>query len=212
MDISYGIKAAIRPTSDLASLPRSIWGKARTTFSGWGVTAFAEVDGQDFSSANLEVDAVNKEGDMSVHIEANAGSEFTVTSVEATKAFMQDGARITVTPRYDLLTEERDVIVTYSKDKTSMKLTASENAQELTISQEIDQENRVAPTFSSGGAISVEWERKVSPESSFKATLKPNDSLEIEYKDADWTANIGMPIDGTDIKGATVSISKEINF
>lgn len=30
LDISYGVEAAARPTTDLASLPRSIWGKAST--------------------------------------------------------------------------------------------------------------------------------------------------------------------------------------
>lgn len=36
MDISYGIEASATPTSDLASLPRNIWGKASTDISGWG--------------------------------------------------------------------------------------------------------------------------------------------------------------------------------
>lgn len=212
LDFAYGIKAAVRPTSDLASLPRSIWGKASTDVSGWGVSALAELDGQDFTKADLEIDATNEEQDISVHVEANAAKEFSVSSIEATKGFDQDGARITVTPRYDLQTEERDVVVTYSKDKINVKLTASSDAQELTVSQQIDEDNRIAPTINNNGDISVEWERRLSDTSTLTANLKPNDYLDVEWKDDDWTANVNIPIDGTDIKAVDVSISREVNF
>eukprot|EP00568_Trieres_chinensis_P001339 CAMPEP_0183290510 /NCGR_PEP_ID=MMETSP0160_2-20130417/150_1 /TAXON_ID=2839 ORGANISM="Odontella Sinensis, Strain Grunow 1884" /NCGR_SAMPLE_ID=MMETSP0160_2 /ASSEMBLY_ACC=CAM_ASM_000250 /LENGTH=104 /DNA_ID=CAMNT_0025451127 /DNA_START=58 /DNA_END=369 /DNA_ORIENTATION=- len=53
MDISYGIEASAKPTSDIASLPRKIWGKASTTVGDWGVTARADLDAQDLSSADI---------------------------------------------------------------------------------------------------------------------------------------------------------------
>ena len=65
LDLSYGIEAAARPTADIASLPRSIWGKAKTDISGWGVTARAEVDAQSLNSADVEIDAKNAENDIS---------------------------------------------------------------------------------------------------------------------------------------------------
>mmetsp|Transcript_28912 Transcript_28912/g.40895 ORF Transcript_28912/g.40895 Transcript_28912/m.40895 type:complete len:213 (-) Transcript_28912:57-695(-) len=212
MDISYGIEAAARPTSDIASLPRSVWGKASTDISGWGVTAKAEVDAQDMSSADIEIDADNAEADLSVHITASAGSAFDVKSVEATKGFDADGARVTVTPRFNLDTNERDVVVNYNKGDTDIKLTASADSQEVTISQQVDGDNRIAPTLSNGGDVSVEWERKLNDDSSLTATLKPNDSLDLEWKDADWTANVNMPIDGTNINGANVSIKRDVSF
>ena len=36
IDLAYGIEASATPTSDIASLPRKIWGKASTDVSGWG--------------------------------------------------------------------------------------------------------------------------------------------------------------------------------
>jgi hypothetical protein len=212
MDISYGIKAAARPTTDIASLPRSFWGKARTQVAGWGVSARAEVDGQDFSKANLEIDADNSQNDLNVHLVANAGSDFSVKSVEATKGFDANGARVTVTPRMNLEDDSRDVVINYNNDKTNVKLTASADNQEVTISQQIDADNRVAPTINSAGDISLAWERRLNNDSALTATLKPNDSLDVEWRDQAWTANVNMPIDGANINGANVSIKRDVNF
>lgn len=234
MDISYGITAAARPTTDVMSLPKSIWGKAATDVSGWGVSARAEVDGTDFKNANLDINADSEELDLSVRVLANAGGGFAVRSVEATKGFDSNGARVTVTPRVNLEDDDRDVVVNYSTDDTKVKLTASADAQEVeishqldntnvkltatvdaqevTISQQVDDDNRIAPTINSNGDLSVEWERRLTDDSALTATLKPNDSLDVEWRDADWTANVNMPIDGVNINGANVSIKRDVNF
>lgn len=212
LDISYGVKAAVRPTTDLASLPRSIWGKASTDIAGWGVSARAELDGQNFNSADVELDASNADADLRVHVDATAGNNLAVRSVEATKGLNQNGARITVTPRFNLENDDKDVVVTYSKDKTDLKLTASANNQELTVSQQLDADNRIAPTVNNNGDVSVEWERRLSDSSSLTANLKPNDSLDVEWKDAAWTANLNMPIDGANVKGVNVGIRRDVEF
>jgi len=212
LDITYGIEAAARPTADLASLPRSIWGKAKTDISGWGVTARAEVDAQKMNGADIEVDASNNEQDLSVRLTASAGKDFNVRTVEATKGFDSNGAHVTVTPRFNVETDERDVVVNYDNGDTNVKLTASAESQKVTISQQIDSKNRVAPTITSSGDLSVEWERTLADDSSLTATLKPNDSLDVEWKDNAWTANVNMPIDGTSINGANVSIKRDVNF
>jgi hypothetical protein len=212
LDLSYGVEASARPTTDLASLPKSIWGKAKTDISGWGVSARAEMDGQDFKNANVELDANNEEADLSVHMEASAGENFALRSVEATKGFDKDGARITFTPRYNIETEDKDVEIIYNKDKTNVKLTASADNQEVTISQQIDNDNRIAPTVNRNGDLSVEWERRLSDDGLLTATLRPNESLDVEWRDAAWTANVNMPIDGTNINGANVSIKRDVSF
>jgi len=212
LDLSYGVKASARPTTDLASLPRSIWGKASTDVSGWGVSARAEVEGLDFSNANLDVDAENQDADLSLHLTANLGDNAGVRSIEATKGFDQNGARVTVTPRFNLENDDRDVVVNYNNDKSNVRLTASADGQEVTFSQQIDNDNRIAPTVNSRGDISIEWERRLSDDSSLTANLKPNDSLDLEWRDAAWTANINMPIDGTNINGANVSIKRDVSF
>ena len=210
VDIEYGIEASARPTSDLASLPKNVWGKASTNVSGWGVSARAEFTGTDFSKADVDIDADN--GDLAIHVDASAGDGFSVSNVEATKSFDQDGAKITVNPRYNVATEEADVVVAYSKDGTDIEVTASQADQSVTISRQLDDDNRVAPTLASNGDISVEWERSLGDGNSLTATLKPNESVDLEWNDASWTANINLPIDGTDITGTNVSIKREVNF
>lgn len=143
---------------------------------------------------------------------ASAGKDFSVQTIEATKGFDANGARVTVNPRRNMQTDETDVVINYDNGDTNVKLTASADAQKVTISQQVDANNRVAPTISSEGDLSVEWERKLSDDSSLTATLKPNDSLDVEWKDNDWTANVNMPIDGTTINGANVSIKRDVSF
>jgi len=234
VDIEYGIEAAVKPTTDIASLPKSIWGKASTNVSGWGVSAKAEIDPQNLESADVNIDAGNDELDLSLKVEASAGGDFSVNSVEATKGIDMDSGRLTVNPRYNIADDEKDVVVSYSQGSTDVKVTASADSQEVeishsagstdvkitasaddqevTISQQIDDDNRVAPTIKSNGDISVEWERSLGDDNSLTATLKPNDSIGVEWKDAAWTANVDMPLDGTSISGANVSIKRDVDF
>lgn len=213
VDISYGVEASAVPTKDIASLPRNVWGKASTDVAGWGVSARAQVDAQDLSSADLTVDANNEDNDLSVRMMASAGNrQFNVRSVEATKGLDMAGARVTVTPRFNLEDDTRDVVVNYDSGDSNVRLTASADNQEVRFSQQIDADNRVAPTINSNGDISVEYERRLSDDSSLMATLRPNDSLDVEWRDAAWTANVNMPIDGTNINGANVSIKRDVEF
>jgi hypothetical protein len=212
IDLTYGIEAAARPTSDIASLPRKIWGSARTDVSGWGVSARADLDPQNLDHADLEVNADNEDSDLSVNLVASAGSDFQIKRVEATKGIDANGARVTVTPRFNIEDDTRDVVVNYSNDRTDVKLTASADNQELTFSQRLDDDNRVAPTVNSNGNLSVEWERRLGDDSSLTATLRPNESLDVEWKDDAWTANVNMPISGSEINGANVRIKRDVNF
>jgi len=82
----------------------------------------------------------------------------------------------------------------------------------VTISQQLDANNRVAPTINNRGDISVEWERSLGDDSSLTARLKPNDSLNVEWRDNDWTANVDMPVNGANINGANVHIKRDISF
>jgi hypothetical protein len=198
------------------------------------VSARAEVDAQARDHADLEIDAKNDDADLSLRMTASAGNAFSVSHIEATKGLDMNGARVTVNPRYNVADEHADVVVNWDNgdtnveltaaadnqevvvnhrmDNTSIKLTASADNQEVTISQQIDDNNRVAPTVSRNGDFSVEWERTLSDDSSLTATLRPNDSLDVEWKDADWTANVNMPIDGANINGANVSIKRDVSF
>jgi len=209
IDLEYGADVAAS-SMDIASLPKKIWGKASTDVSGWATSVRADVDADDLGNADLEIDAVN--GDTSLKMLASAGKAFSVSKVEATQAFDSGDARVTVNPRYDVESESADVVIGYDKGDTNVELTASADAQSVTISQQVDENNRIAPTVTSSGGISLEWERSLGDDSSLTASVTPDESLDLEWKDADWTANINMPISGTSIEGANVNIKREVNF
>lgn len=229
VDLEYGIDLAARPTTDIASLPKKIWGKATADISGWKTTASADVEGTDFQGAAYELESEN--GDMSVKLSASSSG---VSKVEGSKSFASGDAQVTVNPRYNLESSEADVVVSYETDDTNIELTASADAQSvkvekqagdtnieltasideqsLTLSQQLDDDNRVAPTITSNGDISLEWERSLGDDNSLTATVKPNDSVDLEWKDADWTANINLPVEGTTVTGANVSIKRDVSF
>jgi hypothetical protein len=212
IDLEFGAEVAARPTSDVSSLPRSIWGKASKSFGGWATTARADIDPQNMETADFEIETGNEEGDLSIKVSGSAGKSFAVSNVEVTKTIESGDATVTVNPRYNLETEEGDVVIGYTADKTSVEVTASRDAQSVTVSQQLDDDNRIAPTLASGGAISVEWERSLGDDKSVTTTLKPNESVDVEWKDDAWTANINMPVDGTTIGDTSVSIKREVNF
>jgi len=209
VDIEYGVDVGAS-SMDIASLPKKIWGKASTEVSGWLASVRADMDAADIQKADFEIDAVN--GDTSVKMLASTGDSFSVSKVELTQGFDSDGARVTVNPRYNLDTEEADVVIGYDKGDTNVELTASADAQSVTISQQLDDDNRIAPTFTSSGGVSLEWERSLGDDNSLTASVTPNEALDLEWKDSEWTANINMPISGASIESAKVNIKREINF
>lgn len=214
LDIEYGVDLAARATADIGSLPKSIWGKASRDVAGWRTSARAEMKDGVLDAADLELTADNEENDIGIKMFAQAGkgTGFSVSRVEATKGMDVDGARLTVNPRYNVEAEDGDVVVSYTKDKTEVEVTASKDEQTVMVSQQIDDDNRVSPSVSRNGDISLEWERKLGDDSTVTTTLKPNQAIDVEWKDNAWTANINVPIDGTNIGGTNVSIKRDVSF
>merc|ERR1712238_146433 len=107
---------------------------------------------------------------------------------------------------------DSDVVMGYVKDDTSIEVTASQGEQSITISKQIDDDNRIAPTIGSNGDFSVEWERALGDGNTLTTTLTPNESVDVEWKDDAWTASFNMPLDGTSITGVTASIKRNVYF
>jgi len=211
VDLDYGIEASATPTTDLASLPKNIWGKASGSIGEWGLSARAQFEGTDFTQAGIEIDASDES--TNVHVDASAGtSSFTVDKITATKSIDADGGSVTVNPRYVVASGDADVVVTYSKDDTSIEITASQDEQSITISKQIDDDNRIAPTVNNAGDFSVEWERTLEGGNSLTTTVTPNEAIDLEWNDSEWTAKINLPLDGTDITGTNVSVKRDVSF
>jgi hypothetical protein len=131
---------------------------------------------------------------------------------EFTKGYDNGGNRVTVNPRYDVDNRRADVVVTYDADDTLIKITASRHDQVVTISQKLNDENVISPTIGRDGSLSLAWDRKLGDDMSVRTTLNPNRSVDVEWRDSAWTANVNFPMDDNDLKGATVHIKRDIKF
>ena len=108
------------------------------------------------NQALVELEGDYGEEDINVKIFGSAGKEMSVSRVEATKGFESGDARVTVNPRYDLDRDDGDVILGWAKDKTEVEMIADRDNQSIKISQQLDDDNRVAPMYASNGTIAVE--------------------------------------------------------
>jgi len=138
IDLDYGVEAVVKPTTDIASLPRKVFGTLKTNIGGWGVSARAEKD-MESGGTDIEVDADNEDVNLSVKILASADGG--VDSISATKGLDMDGNRLTVTPRYNVTDEDADVVVTYDGGDTEVELTASADSQEVVIKHDMGDTN-----------------------------------------------------------------------
>ncbi len=166
---------------------------------------------------DFEIDGEDDETDIKMRLLGRAGtssllSGTSVGHVEFTKGFDNNGNRVTVNPRYNVDYQHADVVVTYDADDTLIKVTASRNDQVVTISQKINEENMISPTIGRDGSLSLAWDRKLGDSSSIRTTLNPNRSIDVEWRDAAWTANVNFPMEENDLRGATVHIKRDIKF
>jgi hypothetical protein len=183
--------------------------------AGGGVERVEATKGLDLSGARVTINPrydLSREaadvivgwdnGDTNVKLTASADDQ------EINVRHRMDNTKVEVTASCD----NQEVTVYHQIDKTKVKLTASADNQKVTIWQQLDANNRIASTVNRNGDISGQWKRSLGDDSSLTATLKPNRSLNVKWKDNDWTAIIDMGLDGTDINGANVRIEGDVTF
>ena len=210
VDIDYGIEADIRATKDIASLPKSIWGKISSNVGAWGVSATAEL--QDYTQADVEIAVDNSDEGLNLSLVGTCGSgRFNVNTIKGGKTFEADGATISISPRFDVQSKEATVVTSYEKDGTGIKVEASKDSQTINLSRQLDEENRIAPTISSNGDISIEWEHKVD-DCTVTTTFKPEESISMAWEEKGWKTNISMDLEETDISNVRVSMKKDLTF
>ena len=255
IDIEYGIRASVRPTTDLSSFPRNIWGKASTYVNGWDLSFRTEFGGQDneygygtgfgygsygyggsyynrrntyyagawtgrssfvgdyprIFGTTLEFDADNDQADVNIHIEASASDgRFLVRSIEATKGFDFNEARMSVSPRFNFDRDDGDIEINFQGGQTDVLISATPYNQEIKFSQQVNEENRIAPSINSLGDFAFEWERRLRGDNTFKVSVSSLRYLGFQWRDSIWTANVNIPVDGSSMRGASVNIKRDL--
>ncbi|KAL7494666.1 hypothetical protein ACHAWT_003388 [Skeletonema menzelii] len=220
VDLRYGIDLSAK-TTNLASLPRRIWGRASRKFVAdrFSLSTRLDMDVQRMDRVAFQIDAADNDNDLKLTMFGSAAASLKrfatsprVSHIEFTKGFDNDGNRITVNPRYNVDYDHMDVVMTYDADDTLISVTASKDDQVVTISQQLNDENMISPTISRDGSLTLAWDRKLGDHNSVRTTLNPNRSVEVEWKDEAWTANVNFPMEEDSMKGATVHIKRDVRF
>jgi len=217
MDLDYGIDVAAQSTSDLTTIPRRLWGRARQRIANWDVAARADLDGQSGDSAKITIDAGCDDLDLALKVDGSAGlsgrKDVRLHRLQLVKGLEnEDGNRLIINPRYDLLNREADVVLAWKTGDINVEVTASADTQRIKLSKKIDEDNWVSPSVDSKGDVMLEWDHKIDDQSSFTTSIRPQEAIDVKWKDKEWTASVNMPIDGQDVSGANVHIAREVKF
>lgn len=209
-DIEMGVNIAVKPTKEIMSLPRSIWGKVSRNIEGWNLSARTEVEVEKLEEIGFDICASNEDADASLKLQASSGG---LESIDIAKGFEALDGDLLVNPRYDVKSSIFDVVLGYSKDKTAIKLEASTSDQKLTVSRQVSDSDKLSPSVSSSGDVSLAWEKSLSGGDTVTTTLKTNESVDVKWEDGAWVAQISTPIDGFELgEGVDVSIKRKVNF
>lgn len=211
-DVKFGTDVAVRPTLDLASLPRNFWGMISRDLLGWGVMASADVSAKDLSKTNLNVQASSSELGIGLKLAATAGSKFAVSKIEAIKGLTVPGGKASINPRYSVADSKSDVILTYNRGKTGVQLNASRNAQKLVVSQVVSENSVITPSITNAGEYSVDWLLQLDEGNTVTTTIKPKEYVNIIWKDGPWKTRINAPLSGFSINDVTVNVKRDLIF
>lgn len=214
-NIECGIEADVRITKDIKSLPKKFWGKFSSTVGGaWGISGKADFKGIDFTNADVNLGISNDDEGLSITANGSCSSKngLTLNTISAKKTLEEDGANIFVSPTYDVQAAEATVIVSYEKDGTGVEVEASKDAQTVTLSRRLDDENTISPKINSVGDFSVAWEHQYDEDGTVTTTFEPQKSISIDWTEKGWKANVSMDLGDTEISNVNVSLKKELVF
>mmetsp|Transcript_14479 Transcript_14479/g.21343 ORF Transcript_14479/g.21343 Transcript_14479/m.21343 type:complete len:356 (-) Transcript_14479:33-1100(-) len=137
---------------------------------------------------------------------------------------------------------DKELEINHSTRNTAVQIMASRNSQEVTASQQLDDDNRVIANMNSMGHLNLAWEHQFSKRgllmtskgtttnrrrsdfgedeekyaSTVKATLQTiDDTILVEYEDGPWSCNVQAPLslfDTNDQRGATFRIQRKIDL
>mmetsp|Transcript_5502 Transcript_5502/g.10477 ORF Transcript_5502/g.10477 Transcript_5502/m.10477 type:complete len:273 (-) Transcript_5502:2436-3254(-) len=211
-DFEAGATSSIKPTLDVLSLPKSIWGKMRRQAGGWTVStkAVASLDGS--NTVGLNVAADHDEWDTSIEISSTSNSSRGSQRVQVCKGFEVLGGRLSVNPRYNIQSSNGDVILGYDTGSTAVTIEASPSKQTLMLSQELPRGNLIAPSVTSNGDFAVAWKKSLPQGNSVTTTLKVNDSISVRWEDGPWTATMVSPMDGFKTGDINIKVNRKLNL
>ncbi|GFH52486.1 hypothetical protein CTEN210_08962 [Chaetoceros tenuissimus] len=72
--------------------------------------------------------------------------------------------------------------------------------------------NRITPSVTSNGDVSVAWRKSLDGGNSVTTTLNVNDSVSVQWQDGPWTATFSSPMDGIKTGDIDVKINRKLSL
>jgi hypothetical protein len=182
--------------ADKEALPFNFWGKAKRSIAGWNLSARVDGDSSDLNSIDLDLRADS--GSTALQVTGNANAEnvdVQIGSVKLSQKIDALGGSWVLSPRYNVQAKRGDVTVAYGFQDTIVSIDANLDKQKVTIRQNIGDATQVAPSISTDGKVELEYRRNVLT-GTVTTTVKPNESVGVQWKDGPWQANMKAPLDG----------------
>jgi len=211
-DYEIGGGLSIRPTEDASPLPRSLFGKIGRKFGDWGISARADLGASESDAADVDFRVENDELDLALKVVGSAGTEScSVGRVQVRKGLTLFNSSVNITPRYNLKSGSGDVALSCKAGSTGVDIVASLEEQKFALSQKILDNNFISPSFTTSGDFALKVKRNLADDKSIAATIKPSDSVSVQWTDGDWVADFDAPIDGISLEGISIKVRRKID-
>lgn len=154
---------------------------------------------------DIEFNLKDESTDITATVDADMSKTITVA-----KSFGETSVE------YNYDNNEHSVEIDYKDlDNTDIKLTATKDEQSIEITQRIDDDNTVTPSFTSKGDdvdISVAWEKKLGDGNSITATVGNSDVVNVQWLDDNWVVNGQMKVNGVVPEDIEIHMKRDIYF
>lgn len=222
VEVDYGVKAAV---STKEGAERTAWAKTKLeNENGWKASAKGEMDINLRDSADIELDVLNEELELSAGVDVTVSKDdgLTLKYAELEKSantnIMDREGYFRIVPRYDFTEEKKDIEISYESEAVSLSVVASPEERTLKLSRQMGdfmpyfKDAKYSLVVSDKEDMSFEYERKIDEDGSISASFRPNDYAEIEWKDNGWVASAKSKLDGMTPTEPDVSIKRDVSF
>ena len=215
-ELTYGLRVPFANGK-----PKSLWGEYTTTSKGWDMSTRVDTELNKSSLLNMECSAEHVEEDVAVTFCASTGGSSTLKSIELRKAFSSDNSKndkIMIQPRWDMTDKTRDIKVTFQGANSSVQYITSNdsnnNNSKIQYSRNIGANHKITQSLGNNGLFGLEYVIGLDNDdesNTIRASIQ-NDTVDLEWEEDNWCANVRIPLLGNAVEGMLIGVKREVHF
>mmetsp|Transcript_13590 Transcript_13590/g.20541 ORF Transcript_13590/g.20541 Transcript_13590/m.20541 type:complete len:271 (-) Transcript_13590:101-913(-) len=192
----------------------SLWSKTSRVLSGWNVSVRGMMNLEARQRINYDIIAKNTEKDSAVQILANTvNTKPTLNQIQVRQGFRKLGGHIIINPRYTPgAGKKMEGTVVFDRDDYKLQVDGNKEVQSVTCSLRMATGYTITPTVTTKRDFSLSVSKALQGGDSVAATLLPNDSLLVTWKEGPWTVDFRSNVDGFAFDGLTVGVRRKVGF